>query len=163
MRNLVCLLIAAAVCAMACRSHEMKKIVALTPETARATLLQTEVFATTSVGFKPKTSDQVKAFRVILAQPNARDEFRILLINGKLAGRLYGLCGLYLTDRKTFDQSAKPYLAMKQPIGFMEADTFRQEPVCNIVSNTRAGISDIISGEFPNDFAGGRKLASLKN
>ena len=91
------------------------------PQPSRATalraLLTTNTFAGASVGPSPKTSYQAWAFRALLKQPDAKEAFGELLKRGKLAGRLYALCGLYLLDRPAYDQAARAYAKGQEELG----------------------------------------------
>ena len=70
----------------------------LTKEKALEILLKTEEFRNHSEGFGGSPSVQVYAFNVVLEQPDAAGAFQYLFRRGKLAGKLYALCGLFHAD-----------------------------------------------------------------
>ena len=72
-------------------------------------LVNTETFASAAVGFAGSVSEQVKAFRAILDSDNSEQLFTNLQTEAKLAGQLYGVCGLYLTNKEKFNEVIPAY------------------------------------------------------
>ncbi len=60
-------------------------------------------FEDTHVGYSGGLSRYVEAFRVVLADANARASFHALVDRAAPAGRLYGAAGLYFADPPAFD------------------------------------------------------------
>jgi hypothetical protein len=56
-------------------------------------------------------SNQAKAFNIVLEQQQAKQAFDFLIEHGELAGKLYGLCGLYHTSPGEFDIMIKSYIS----------------------------------------------------
>jgi len=54
-------------------------------------------------------SPHAKAFRTLLAEPEAPAVFRDLLARGSPSGQLYALCGLWLTDRPALYSILAPF------------------------------------------------------
>ena len=79
-------------------------------------LEQTERFASAHVGIAGAPSCQVMAFQEILRSRDAAGAFAALVANGTLEGQLYGLVGLYLTDRPEFDRLLPRYAMMTSPV-----------------------------------------------
>src|SRR5450432_170199 len=50
-------------------------------------------------------SPMFAAFPSLLREPRARRWFLQLTVEGTIAGKLYGLCGLYLVDRAAFSRA----------------------------------------------------------
>ena len=67
-------------------------------------LLETRTFGDRG-GFGNGIVAPTRAFAVLLAEPDAAAAFGELLKRGRLAGQLYALCGLYLTNRPLFDRN----------------------------------------------------------
>ena len=80
-------------------------------DTAFHILLNTELFASGSVGLGGNPSVQSLAFYVVLQQEDAEDAFLDLYERGYAAGKLYALCGLRLLDSAMFAEKARPLLA----------------------------------------------------
>jgi hypothetical protein len=90
----------------------------LSPEGYQAyeLLRTTKSFGTDSLGFVGIPSDQVLAFRLLLRERAVDRAFKALEKQATLAGRLYGLTGLYLTDPVYFYLVAGPYLFRSEKI-----------------------------------------------
>lgn len=74
-----------------------------TPAEALDVLRHAEVFEDARVGYSGSLSKNVAAFRVILAEPDARKLFHGLVDDATTAGRLYGAAGIYFTDPPAFE------------------------------------------------------------
>lgn len=85
---------------IAAQEHELP----LDDATAIKILLETHVFTSSQIGVAGEVPNGVRAFKVVLQRPDAAAVFEDVLENGETAGQLYALCGLYLTDRDTFDR-----------------------------------------------------------
>ncbi len=72
-------------------------------------LLTTSVFASTAVVFAGSAPMQAPAFQELLKSEHATTLFSDLQKDATLAGQLYGLCGLYLTDKEHFDDVIVDY------------------------------------------------------
>jgi hypothetical protein len=85
-------------------------------EEAIRILETTDTFADTSVGFGGGPSKEACAFAVVVREPDADSLFRALLENGRTAGQLYALCGLYFTDPAGFTRAVSPYRGRKDSV-----------------------------------------------
>jgi hypothetical protein len=92
--------------------------VALPSDVASAFFLLSKVASLDGghVGFAGETTAAVYAFRTVARSSQARELFERLTRDGKLAGQLYGLCGLLNLDRSAFERLAQPFLTSKQRI-----------------------------------------------
>jgi hypothetical protein len=128
---------------------------ALSPAAATWILETTETFADTAVGFDGGASAQACAFAVLLRERNARDLFHSLLANGGVAGQLYALCGLYLTDPAAFRESVEAYRGRTDEVNtFMGCQKGRQRVGELVEHPGRAGrfFLDIYGGGYPASF-----------
>ena len=80
-------------------------------EAAYRLLAKTDFFGTQYASYVGITSEEAKAFAVLYEEPaEVRDEaFERLLERAALAGQLYALSGLYLTDRSPYEAVAPRY------------------------------------------------------
>ena len=102
-------------------------------EEAIRVLLKTEVFADNFVGFVGRPSDEVCSFRTVLAQPDADALFKEILTKGRLAGRLYALCGLYFTDHERFAHEIQPYRKSADSVAMSAGCIMGRERVARLV------------------------------
>ena len=72
-------------------------------------LLNTDTFAGTRVGFAGSVPRQVPAFQTLLEHKDADELFGKIQKEAALEGQLYGLCGLYLTAKESFDEEIEQY------------------------------------------------------
>jgi hypothetical protein len=114
-------------------------------EQAYEIIENTEIFAGSSVGFAGTTSEQVKAFRILLQEPDPDGVFKSLLDRATMAGQLYALSGLYFTDPQYLDGVSDRYLEMDDEVKTMFG--------CILGKNRVSGlIEQIIDGTFPGSF-----------
>lgn len=85
-------------------------------DAALQSLMTTATFSDSAVGYSGEPSDNVVAFRVLLQEPAARSAFTRLVEHGSTAGQLYGLAGLYFTDRDRFDKEVTRLAGSKQSV-----------------------------------------------
>ena len=80
-------------------------------EAAYRLLAKTDFFGTHYAGIAAITSEEAKAFAVLYEEPaEVRDDaFGRLFERATLAGQIYGLSGLYLTDRDRYEAAAPRY------------------------------------------------------
>ena len=121
----------------------------LSRERAFEILLKTDTFANVGVGYFWRLSTQVEAFRIILGQPDAAEAFHDLLARGRLAGQLYALCGLYLTDRAAFNAEVATYVQSSQQVKYSSGCVTSPRPVASLVKEFH-----MISGGYPRRFEG---------
>jgi hypothetical protein len=96
-------------------------------------LEQTDTFASAYIGAGGAPSCQVEAFQVVLGSRNAAEAFAALVDHGHLEGQLYGLAGLYLTDRETFDRLLPHYASLEDPVEVLMGCVGYVQPVSAIV------------------------------
>jgi hypothetical protein len=146
-------------------------------EGALEILLKTEVFADVRVGGGLQESNQVKAFRRLLAEQEARRAFRELTRRGRPAGQLYGLCGLQLIEKRELDRQLPRYRGSNEHVVTHFGCVQERMPVRALVKSTDAhavrlrrgetltawfeahpggGVLDIVGGGYPQRFAGPR-------
>lgn len=110
-------------------------------EKAYATLKTAPFFAIGGVGYGNLTSEEEKAFRVLLRQPQAVSAFKSLLRDKDTCGegRLYALLGLRLKDRKTFTQEAAPVLNSLAEVKTMSGCIIKRESVADVARRIQKG------------------------
>jgi hypothetical protein len=106
-------------------------------------LLTIEVFTGDRVGAAGRTPAHLTAWRELLSDKNADAYFKSLLSNATLPGQLYGLAGLYYTDRPSLTTLATPYLKRQDAIKTMVACFVADTPVSEIVER-------IVDGAWPD-------------
>src|SRR5262245_31803693 len=116
---------------------------------AMATLSTTDYFATARV--RRPTPCQI-AFDVVLAQSNAADLFQQLVDSATLPGKLYGLTGLWLTDRAAYAEAAPTLLATRDQITCLSSSGPIFPPAGALVRHPDE--DDIDSGIIPLEFEG---------
>ena len=72
-------------------------------------LLETDRFEDLYIGLDGHLSPKVQAFRQLLNEDVANEKFQQLLKEATPAGKLYALCGLYLTDPNFFNSIIGQY------------------------------------------------------
>jgi len=77
---------------------------------ASAILERAAGFSSAAVGEGAFIPSEVLAWRVIMQSPTADATFKRVLARGSVAGRLYALTGLRLTDQAYYQQAAKRML-----------------------------------------------------
>lgn len=107
----------------------------LSRENALEMLLRTEIFCSTAVGVSAVTPPQCYAFKAILRQLDAAAAFGSLVRRGSPAGQLYGLCGLYLTDRASFEANIAPYLKNFDHVRFLSGCILDLTPISAIADD----------------------------
>ncbi len=86
-------------------------------------------FSASCVGIAGAMPHMVPCWRAIVAHADGDDHFRELLDHATLAGQLYGLAGLYFTDRSGFDMYVQPYLASTDSVRTFEGCIIRRVEV----------------------------------
>ena len=79
------------------------------PARSHELLLKTTLFEARFIGTGANRSSGSTAFQTILKHRDAAGCFKDLLERAHLAGQMYGLCGLYLVDRATYEVAVEPY------------------------------------------------------
>lgn len=87
-----------------------------TPEGAFAWLAIAEEINGAAYGAGASCSTEVQSWRVLLAQPDARDAFVALYERGSKVGQFYALCGLHLTDRARYGKLAPFYFQQRDSV-----------------------------------------------
>lgn len=93
----------------------------------------TEEFASAHVGVFGEPSCQVMAFQKLLRTRAADRAFAGLVENATLEGQLYGLAGLYLTDRDAFERHLPRYTVMNEPVQVELGCVVQSVPVSEVV------------------------------
>jgi hypothetical protein len=127
-------------------------------ERAFAILLNTRTFANEAVGRAGLMSNQVRAFQVLIAQGDAKVAFADLLQRGTKEGKLYGLCGLFLTDQSMFTKEYPRFVNFKDEVntqfGCVSSKTVMGQVIGRRkVSGDGATTYDIVNGGIPEAFA----------
>ena len=116
-----------------------------------ATLMTTQEFASTHVGYAGTLSRQAEAFEHVLASSQSAVLVSDLVEHGTTAGQLYGLMGLYLTDPEAFEREVPRFAASEEYVMTQFGCIGMEERVRDLVAGTQGcGISD---GCFSRSFA----------
>jgi hypothetical protein len=110
-------------------------------------LLNTGEFAEECVGYAGERSIQVEAWQVLLRQPDAADVFEDLARRGKPAGQLYGLCGLYLTDRHRYAEAEKTAMTSTASVYEHWGCTGATRPVRDLIRSSSPNVIEPRPGE----------------
>jgi hypothetical protein len=94
------------------------------------------------VGAVGKTPAHLTAWRELLSHKNADKCFKRLVSHATLPGQLYGLTGLYYTDRPSLTTLAAPYLRRQDAVKTIVACFVADTPVGEIVER-------IVDGAWP--------------
>ena len=84
-------------------------------------LAHSEAFVGGIVGMADGPSPQLLAFNRLLKAPDAGPTFRRMVKDGSPAGRLYGLCGLRLSDRSGFIELLPRVRGSREVVKFADA------------------------------------------
>jgi len=120
-----------------------------TPQQAYEQLSSVRCFAFGGVGYAGTISEGERAFRAVLASPNAARLFRAALTNGTSEAQLYALCGLRRLERETFDRHAARILAANPSVRTMSGCMQTDERASNVVARIGSGQYDLWLGR-PN-------------
>ncbi len=116
-------------------------------QTAFETLRAAGTFESAHIGENGNISDNVKAFRLILHNPQATRLFHELVAAARLPGKLYGLCGLYFTDPGSFQNEVAKFASDRTSIPTLDGCIVDQKPVDEIVRSSSASRIRIRKGE----------------
>ena len=105
---------------------------------AYVVLLDTDTFEGPFVGFGGAPSRLVCAYEKILQSRDAIPVFKQLLAEATLAGQVYALCGLYVTDRNLYEQKVLDYLKSAEQVSVQYGCEGRLEPVATFVREAPA-------------------------
>ena len=124
-----------------------------TPQVAAAlsTVQHAPEFSVGPVGEGRGCAPPVRAFAVLLAQPNAAALFGAVLPGATPAGQLYALCGLWVTDRTAYSAAAQRVLDSPERVVFRGGCIGVNERLALMVQKPEASARpDIASGELPS-------------
>lgn len=105
-------------------------------------------FSSVAVGEAAITPSEVLAWRVILQSPAADATFKRVLARGSLAGRLYALTGLRLTDHAYYQQAVKRMLLSGGSVRTTRGCIVSMEHVADLVR-------EIDDGTWSSEFLAG--------
>jgi len=125
-----------------------------------ALLEKSNEFAPGAVGYGGTASEEAVAFRKILKSPNAKTQFKKLYRSERLVTKLYGLGGLYFTDKKAFKKGLATLKNNQIPISMRQGCSAGSTTVASLINNE--SISNFSSGYIPLELAGeGEKLVEI--
>ena len=105
------------------------------------------MFKNSAVGYGGITPDEVHEFRCILKRPDARTIFDQLLNEATLAGKLYALSGLYITDKTYFENIVGKYRLNTTEVMTMYGCVIAPEKLSYV-------LKEIENGNLPKELAG---------
>jgi hypothetical protein len=97
------------------------------PETPYNGVLKAKMFAIGGVGFAGTTSAEEKAFRSMLAAPDARDQLGKLVKRATPAGQLYALLGLKLMKDPSYKVESPRLIKDTTPVTTMTGCVISQQ------------------------------------
>lgn len=112
------------------------------------TLLVAQSFESEFIGYGGAPSKLVAAYNVILNEPAADWAFKTLLGRATLPGKLYSLCGLFLTDNLFFRKAIEPYRNNREKVDTLFGCLGGPMRVSELVEAKNPIIVDI---KHPND------------
>lgn len=113
-----------------------------------------DCFKMSHVGRTGETPPEAVAFRDLLREPAAIDAFHALTESNRLPARLYGLCGLYLTDRALYEAQARS-VQLRGGEVCTEMGCIRDKyPVAGVIGHGESDRWEIANGHWPADLAG---------
>ena len=131
---------------------------------ALVALTASKQFGGVAVGVAGMPTTSVQAFRTVLREVRAGAAFRYALQEGRAAGRVYGLCGLYLVDRASYHRELP---RLKESDDLVEVSRGGSDPtparctIAELVDQTNRGadsacihLGDVVSGGLCSSLAG---------
>ena len=111
-------------------------------EAAYRLLMKTDFFGSRYASYTGITSEEAKAFSVLYKEAMAvRDEaFERLLRKATLAGQLYGLSGLYLTDRSRYEKAAARYRHERREVESASGCSLYRAAAADLIRHIDAGL-----------------------
>jgi len=116
---------------------------------AMAVLGAAEVFATGPVYEGAMRLPEVDAFASLLAQPHAAVHFQELFRSATTAGRVYALCGLWLTDQASYATASEQLARANVGVEYMRGCHGQWTPVQELIVSAHPGDPDIGGGALP--------------
>jgi hypothetical protein len=101
--------------------------------TAYRGLLAARLFTDDAIGGGGLLSPHARAFRTLLAESDAPAVFRDLLARGSPSAQLYGLCGLWLTDRPALYSMFEPFRSDTREVTTMIGCVSRVQQIGKLV------------------------------
>ena len=86
-----------------------------------------------------KLSEQTVSYRALLSHPEGDRHFKELLGSAGLPAQLYGLAGLYFTDRKQFGDAIIPYLESSEPVHLPSGNVFVARTIREVAEELSIG------------------------
>jgi hypothetical protein len=83
------------------------------------TLANAHHFGGWAVGVAGTPTPPVRAWRVLIREPQATEALALVLKHGTMAGQLMALAGLYLSDSARFDREVARYKGLEQKVPLM--------------------------------------------
>ena len=147
---------------------------------AIALLRKAERFEDTHVGYSGSLSVYVAAFRVVLADPGAKEHFHSLVDDATIAGKLYGAAGLYFADPAAFEAALAKLSTIGGDVEWQRGCMVDREKVAHVIpskeksrievekgktlhawfdANPAGGHDDLAGGAIPLSFVGDDRAA----
>ena len=104
-----------------------------------ACLNEAEYFAASCVGFVGAMPETVPAWRVIVAHPDGDRHLKELLDHASVAGQLYGLAGLKITDPEEFAVRLRAYASRTDSVRVIAGCIIHSVPVSRLMADFEDG------------------------
>jgi len=114
---------------------------------AVALLRKASRFEDTHVGYGGELSVYVAAFRVVLADPSAKEHFNGLVDDATIAGKLYGAAGLYFADPPAFDAALAKLSSAGGDVMWQRGCMVDQEKVADVIRSKEKNRIEVEKGK----------------
>jgi hypothetical protein len=121
-------------------------------QTAYKHLLNATVFHEGRIGYAGSLSPYITSFNVILKEKSADEAFKSLVENAKMAGKLYGLSGLYFTDYESFKKQVEQFKKNDETVQTMSGCIVFSEKISKIVELNKPDVAIIKKSETIEEF-----------
>jgi hypothetical protein len=101
-----------------------------------------ERFSIGGVGYAGSLSREERAFRVVWHRSSASDDFRRLISEATIAGRLYALLGLRHLDAPSFQAELRRYLRSDAAVETWSGCLVHRQPAAEVAADIERGDYD---------------------
>ena len=124
-------------------------------EKAYEMLRNTVVFEDAVVGYGGVLSSKARSFEILVNEQDADQAFKSLLANAPIAGKLYGLAGLFYTDRSSFESEVKRWRRSNETVRMHSGCEVFEEQVAQIIESDAPNVAIIGPGETLEQYLAG--------
>ncbi|MBS2014180.1 MAG: hypothetical protein JST00_14925 [Deltaproteobacteria bacterium] len=118
---------------------------------ALSMLRTANAFEDAHIGYGAQLSRYVAAFRIVLADPGAKEAFHSLVKDATPAGRLYGVSGLYFADPAAFDAALAEVAKLSGRVQTQHGCMIEHEEIASVVRATGEPRIEVAEGQTLRD------------